>query len=838
MHGPDFTIPFTDPILVFGTAMIIFLVVPLILGRYRIPGIIGLIIVGAIIGPNALHVLQRGETIQLLGQVGLVYLMFVAGLEINLNQFFENKDRSITFGLFSFLIPQVLGTAVGVGLLGFSLPAALLFASIFSSHTLLAYPVVNRLGIAKNNAVTATIGGTILTDTLALLVLAVVLAADTGDIGAGFWMRLAIGLALLFIGIWMLVPRLGRWFFRNLDEESYFDFLFVMAVLFICAYLAEVAGVEAIIGAFLAGLVLNRLIPETGVLMNRIEFVGNALFIPFFLLSVGMLVDASVIFEGPDTLVVAAALIVMVFATKYVAAWTTGKIYSYSPSEMMNMFGLSIGQAAAALAIVLIGFDAGLFGESVVNATVLMILATAIVSPWLVEKHGREIALQEAERPYEPSEAPQRILVPLANPETSEDLMDLALVLRHPDSDEPVYPLTIARAGDNTAAGVAAAEELLSGAVVHASAAEKPVRAITRVDLNVASGIKRAVQEERISTVVIGWSGDTLAREYIFGSVLDQLLDRTQEMIFVCKISRPLNTMERVVVAIPPYFEREAGFGDSIRALKVMTEQLGLELLVVTTTKAEPGLMPIIEKTRPDVPVEVLAIDTWGQLLQAMREEVGPNDLLVLMSVREGAVAWRAALDRLPRLIAQRFTENNFLTLYMPELSVLALTQQENLAERKQLLLEHFTPEHVTLDIRQEAFDDIVREILGKSGQFAPGKVNEICRLLRKSDESYAPELMPGVMLLHAHTQLVDEKQLFVGISKRGVSMPRASGPVHVLLLVLIPMGIRTEDYLDRVAAAADIVHKQDMVNKLRACQTPEDAYELLKGSLSPTSVD
>lgn len=836
MLAVEFSLPFTDPIMVFGLAMIVFLTVPLLLARYRIPGIIGIILVGALIGPNALHLLQRGETIQLLGQVGLVYLMFVAGLEINLNQFIDNKDRSITFGLLSFLIPQIVGTLAGVYLLGFSVPAALLFASVFASHTLLAYPVVNRLGIVKNESVMAAIGGTILTDTLALLVLAVVIAMEAGALSWSFWVILAGGLALFFVGTWILVPRLGRWFFRNVSEESYYEFLFVMAVLFVCSYLAEVVGVEAIVGAFLAGLVLNRLIPGSGTLMNRIEFVGNALFIPFFLLSVGMLVDFRVLVEGPQTLLVAGALIVLVFVTKLVASWATAQWYHYTFDEMMSMFGLSVGQAAAALAIVLIGYDAGLFGEAVLNATVLMILATAVLSPWLVERYGRQVALQEEERPYEPSSAPQRILIPLSNPETAEALVDLAILMRAPVSDQPIYPATVVRDGLETEARVAEGEKLLGHAVVHAAAADVPVVPITRIDYNIAHGIMRAIKEERISTVIIGWGGHSSARRVIFGSVLDQLLDETEEMVIVSKIERPLNTHRRVLVAVPPLAEREPGFGAALRALKTFASQTGEELIVLAAESSTDTVMGFVQQIDPEVPFEVHELPRWAGLAEALDTLAAPVDLIVLISERKGSLAWRPSLDRLPGILAQRFDENSLLTIYMSERPVEALPTYRGVVGDRRLLVRTIPEGGVVLGL-DEAEGNVLEHVLERALRERPESVVRIASLLAGSNSEYAPEVMPGVALYHAHTDRVNETLLLVGISREGVQLPSTSQPVYVVLVLLGSRRLDSEAYLRRLTAAADVVHTPEMVEALRTCETPEDVRALLSGRVRASEV-
>ncbi|MFW5929741.1 MAG: cation:proton antiporter, partial [Halobacteriota archaeon] len=433
--------PFEDPVLIFALAMSIFLIAPLLLERLRVPGIVGVMVFGALVGPNALDLLARDDTIVLLGEIGIVYLMFVAGLEIDVNEFLESPDQSVVFGVTSFTLPMALGVAVGVGVLGFELPAAALFAATFASHTLLAYPVIDRLDLARNDAITTTISGTIVTDTLALLVLAVVVASLDGVLGPVFFGQLGAGLALLFAGVWFLAPRLARWFFRNVDEESYFEFLFVMTVLFTSAFAAELAQVEAIIGAFLAGLALNRVIPRSGTLMNRIDFVGNALFIPFFLLSVGMLVDVAVFTEGARAWLVAASIVVVLVVTKFAAAWATARVYGYTRGELLTMFGLSSGQAAATLAITLIGFEIDLLGEPVVNGVVLMIMVVGVASPALTSRFGRAVVDAEADREYDSDDAPERVLVSLEDEDEMEFMVALGLLLRG-ETEEPLHAMT------------------------------------------------------------------------------------------------------------------------------------------------------------------------------------------------------------------------------------------------------------------------------------------------------------------------------------------------------------------------------------------------------------
>lgn len=648
-------LPVDEPVLIFALAMIVFLVAPLVLQRYKLPGIVGIILVGAAIGPNALGVLERDETIVLLGEVGLIYLMFVAGLEIDIDQFFANADRSVVFGLLSFLVPQAVGMAAGVWVLDLSVAAAALFASIFSSHTLLAYPVANRLGIVGDEAVTVAIGGTILTDTLALLVLAVVAASAQGALDAAFWVRLTVGLTVFFAGVWVLVPRIGEWFFRTLNEESYFEFLFVMAVLFVCAYLAELAGVETIVGAFLAGLVLNRLIPESGPLMNRVEFVGNALFIPFFLLSVGMLVDLGALADGSETLVITAVLVVSVLATKLAAAWMTGVAYGYGRDQVLSMFGLSLGQAAAALAIVLIGFDLGIdgFDQNMINAVVLMILVASLVSPAVVERAGSAIARSTDRAGYDPGETAQRILVPFSeSSEYRERLLELALAIRDPRSAEPIRALTVVRPGERAEDEVVRAERVLERTVEHAAGAEVPVSTQTRINHNVASGIVNASAENRITTLVIGWDGARSRRQRTFGDTIDQVLGRTERLVLVSRVRDPLNAVGEVVLLLPPGIDHNAGFAEALHAVNVVAAGSGARIRAVVVEDDVERYERAFDRVEPAVSTTVERVDDWKALLGMLRDDVSRGDLVVCMSARRGNLGWHPQLQTLPKSIS------------------------------------------------------------------------------------------------------------------------------------------------------------------------------------------
>jgi Kef-type K+ transport system membrane component KefB/nucleotide-binding universal stress UspA family protein len=680
---PSVSLPFSDPIVIFAIAMVVFLVAPLVFERYRMPGIIGIIVIGTAIGPNGFGLLDRSETFVLLGEVGLVYLMFLAGLEIDLGEFVENRDRSLVFGALSFLLPQGLGMAVGVWLLDFDVMTAALYAAIFSSHTLLAYPIVNQLGIVKNEAVTATIGGTIFTDTAALLVLAIVAGAAAGGLTAGFWATLVVGLVGLFAGIWLLVPRLGRWFFKNVSEESYFEFLFVMAVLFVCAAFAEVAGVKHIIGAFLAGLALNRLIPGTSTLMNRIEFVGNALLIPFFLVSVGMLVDPAVVFGSGETLVIAVTIIGLLVFSKLVASWATGAIYGYTTDERLAMFGLSSGQAAAALAITLIGFeDLGLFDETMVNGVVLMILVVSFLSPALSKRYGRRIVDAEEDGEYDPGDEPSRVLVPLTGDrEAMEQLLDFGMLVRETGSeDEPLRALTVAarqptrltrgrsdpEAETEATKAVADAEEQLEHAAEYVAGAEVPVETHARTERSAAAGIAKTALDERITTIVMGWARPRGFGSHFFGDIVEQVLDRTSKQVLVSQLREPLNVSERVVCVLPARIASHPGFYGGVHTVKTVADELGVDLECYVVGGNVERYEGVVDAIEPETTTNVDVVPVGGGFDDAMAERIDENDFVVALSPRPGSRGWESWLQALPQKL-ENLDAENVVVAYLSE---------------------------------------------------------------------------------------------------------------------------------------------------------------------------
>lgn len=825
-------LPVTDPVLVFALVMLIILIAPLGVRRLRLPGIIGLLLAGAIIGPAGLGILERDRTIELLGTVGLLYLMFVAGMSLDLHQFRQTRSRSITFGTLSFFIPQMMGIAAGMILLGYGLPTALLVGSIVGSHTLLAYPVAKRIGITRNRAVTTAIGGTIITDGLALSLLAVVVAMSTDELTAMFWLQFT-GMVGAFVAAMIFgLPLLGRWFFRNVSgDRGDIDFVFLMVVLFFAAALSDFVGLAPIVGAFLAGLTMNRLVPDTGPLMNRLHFVGDALFIPFFLLWIGMLVDFAALATSLDVWIVALIFTGVVVIGKALAVLIAKQAFGYSASESWAVLGLTIPQAAATLAVTLIGYQLGMFTQVEVNAVVVMIFLTAIAGPWLVEHFGRRVAVEEELAPLKPGQTPLRILIPLANPSSAPALMDVAFMIRRPDSHEPVYPLMVANEAGDVPQQVAAGERMLGYAVIYASGAGVPVQPTTRVDTNIANGISRAVTELRASTVVIGWSGSPSRNRKALGIVLDQVLRDNMQTVIICRLTTPLNTTRKVVLIVPRFAEREAGFGEAIRTLKLMTSRLGASLVVYAESMEIKHLEPRMKRIRPHVPT-VFHPASWPNLPSQLEAAITEDDLVVLLSTREGRLPWTPELSRLPRRLADQFPEHN-LVLFFPseeaaETSWYGTAQPVRQETQPQPLPRLLDPTRAALGIAEMSFEDALPYVISPHFKDDAAAVAGASAALDKNAREYSTEITPGAALLHAHVPHVDAPTFFIATVEEGIEVPRVPRPVHVLLLLLSPDTLPPEDHLRTLADIARLMRSPDLASRLRTVSSFDELREAL----------
>ncbi len=665
--------PVTDPTWIFFLVLIIILFAPMILGRLRIPHIIGMILAGVVVGKYGFNILERDSSFELFGKVGLYYIMFLAGLEMDMDDFKKNRTKGLVFGMFTFLIPMGLGIWSSMSMLNYGFLTSVLLASMYASHTLIAYPIISRYGLSRQRTVSITIGGTAVTVVLALMVLAVIGGMYKGeDVGGLFWVLLVAKVVLLFGLIIFLMPRISRWFFRTY-EDAVMQFIFVLAMVFLGGGLMELVGMEGILGAFLAGLVLNRFVPHVSPLMNRLEFVGNALFIPYFLIGVGMIIDVRCLFTEGEALKVAVVMTVVATFSKWLAAWITQKIYGMKKVEGSLIFGLSNAQAAATLAAVLIGhgiiMENGerLLNDDVLNGTVVMILFTCIISSVVTERAARKMVTQENLMEGSEGKEQERILIPVANLETIEGLVGMALMMRHPKQKESLVALSVINDNNTSETKELIGKRNLERTAMIAAAADASVKTVLRYDLNIAQGIIHTQKEYAVTDIVIGLHRKTNLMDSFFGTMTENLLKGTNRQIMIAKLLMPVNTLRRIVVAVPDKAEYEKGFLKWMTQLCRMGKQLGCRVHFFATEDTLKHLRALTEKQEANTFTEFSLLEEWDDLL-LLTGQVNYDHLFVVVSSRKGSISYQTSFERLPSQISKYFANNSLLIVYPDQL--------------------------------------------------------------------------------------------------------------------------------------------------------------------------
>ena len=658
-------LPLKNSVLILALILLIILFSPLLFKRFRVPGIIGLILSGVIIGPNFLHLIESTNSFELLSKTGLLYIMFLAGLEIDMQEFQHNRNKSIVFGALTFLIPIIIGYFVCIYVFQFSVWPALLLASMFSTHTLLSYPIVSNMGIIKNRAVQVTFGGTIITDSAVLILLGFITNVVTGEINSFFWFRTTLSLGLLVFCTLYLLPKISRWFFRNIEAQASSHYIYVLAVVFISSYLSELAGVEPIIGAFLAGLGLNKIIPHSGILMNRITFIGNTLFIPFFLISAGMLVDLKLFFEGTSALLFASILLLVGLSTKYIAAWVTSSIYKYSKYERNIIFGLSVSHAAATMAIIKVGFDIHLFDQNVVNGTIILILISCLISSFVTERASRAIAINEKEVARKTHDKIERILIPVSNPDNIQRLIDLALLVKDQKSNEPIYPLSIVEDDADADEKINIVRKVIEGIVEQISSGDKKVEVLKKVDLSIVDGIARTAKAYNISDILISFKINQGPSNLIFGKDLStNLLVKTKQAIIISKILQPINTLQRFIVLLSPNSELENGFFRSVTKINSLLKQLGVSIYVYGLDQTIRSFANAINDKKQTF-YKYMPILSFNEL--DVINKVKVDDLFIFLSARKQTLSYDFNLDEMPKKLNKNNEFTSFIIFY-PEI--------------------------------------------------------------------------------------------------------------------------------------------------------------------------
>ena len=662
----QFQLPLQSPILIFSLILFIILLAPILLSPLRIPSVVGLITAGILIGPHGLNILEQSLFVDVFSTIGLLYIMFLAGLDLNLIEFKANRNKSYVFGALTFLIPLGLGFPVCHYLLGMDIYASFLVASIFATHTLVTYPTVSKYGITKDLSVAITVGGTILTDTGVLIALAIILGSHSGDLDATFWVRLVISIILFSIFMFLVVPRFSGWFFHKMESHKHAHYIFVLAVMFLAAFLADIASLEGIIGAFAAGLALNKFIPSSSALMNRIEFIGNSLFIPFFLISVGMIVDVRVLFHGFSALLVALVLTVIAFAGKYLAAHATQLIFKLSRQQRYLIFGLSSAHAAATLAVVLVGYNAGIVDDGILNAIVVIILVSCIIASFVTEYAARSVGFSADKGGAKATDIVfemEQILVPISSTTRVENLLHLALLIKEKKS---IHPLAIVNVVPNTEEAeehVAMAKKAMSEFSSEISGADVDLNVMATIDQNPAIGISRTAREIAADIIIMNWSQKAGVMRKIINNSVDSILYHTNKMLFMCNLQYPISNHTGIFVVLPQFAEFESRFNMALEKIARLSTELSLPVTLNCNTNTYNAIKKFIKANDLTVDIKFREFTAWEDFFIVFRK-LAEKDLIILMSARKGNISHNIYLDHLPEKLERHLNTFSKILIY------------------------------------------------------------------------------------------------------------------------------------------------------------------------------
>ena len=660
--------PITDPTWIFLLVLVIILFAPVLLDKLRIPHIIGMIIAGVLVGEHGFNILARDSSFELFGKVGLYYIMFLAGLEMNMNDFKENKYKALTLGLLCFAIPITIGFVTNLSLLHYGVATSILLASMYASNTQVSYPIVIKYGVSNQRSVSIAVGGTAVTDSLTLLVLAVVAGIYKGDIDTGYWLLLVGKVILIGTAIIVVFPRIARWFFRRYDEVVT-QYIFVLALVFFAAAMMELAGMEGILGAFLTGLVLNRMIPHVSPLMGHLEFVGNALFIPYFLIGVGMLINVQVLFGSINAVRVAGVMICVALIGKWIASFLVQKIFKLKRIERRLIYGLSTAQAAATLAAVMVGYSIilpdgnRLLNEDVLNGTVLLILVTCIVSSLVTDKTARQLAMAETQPDEHLKRTTEKILIPLAYLDNVDNLMELALMIRSSKFEDNILALHVMTDAGQSEQAEMKGRMCLEKAAKATAAANVEVVQLNRFDVNVSSGIIHTAKEQDASCVVVGLHRKSNIMDSFYGTVTENLLKSIHREVIVAKFMMPLNTIRRIVVAVPPKAEYEAGFQKWLRNCCRLGAALGCRVHFFATEKTTGYIQSFLISKYTQTLTNFSSLESWDDLL-LLTGHVNYDHLLVIISARRGSISYDPLFEQLPQQISTYFNNSSLMIVF------------------------------------------------------------------------------------------------------------------------------------------------------------------------------
>ncbi|MFN3604368.1 MAG: cation:proton antiporter [Leptonema sp. (in: bacteria)] len=644
-------------------------VIPILFKRMNLPFVFGFILFGMVLGPHGLALIERTPVIEFFSKIGLLYIMFLAGLELDFREFQKNKHKSIVFGSLTFWVPLFIAFFLCYKILHFDFLASLMVSIMFSTHTLLAYPIVSKYNLVKREEVAITVGGTIITDTLVLLLFIFIVNHSKGKLDYEFTLQFLLIFAIFYMIMFYLIPKISSWFFQKIESEKYIQLAYVFSVIFFSVYLAEISYLEPIIGAFAAGLALNRMIPNTSLLMQRIDLIGNAIFIPIFMIFVGMVIDVNLLFKDIQTLKIALILSFGAILSKGVASYILKLFYPFNWKQVNLIFGLSSAHAAATLAVILVGYELNLVDEYILNGTIILIMFTSLFSSLLTEHTSKKILLEEEKEIEKIKEldTQETILIPVVNLETMHRLIELSLLMVPPNSSNSLNILTVVPNDELAESNILNTKSKIENFLMNNSPESiNKFNIITAIDQNPVSGIAIKAKEIMAEMVVLGWPSRTNILEKFFaGEKLQNMIHTIYKNIFICNLENPITWNHRIMFFLGEYSEKEPGFEFVFRKITLLCKKLSIPMYILCNQNTQNAVQEFLKNFKNKIEIHFISF-LWKDFedLDLVLNNVRLEDLVIFLCSRKGYVSYINAYDSIFEKLNKYLKNNNKIVIY------------------------------------------------------------------------------------------------------------------------------------------------------------------------------
>lgn len=803
-----------------------------------IPVVASMPLLGIILGPQVLGLIEPNMLLQFMGALGMIYVFFSSGAEINLTAFRKHARPILIFGSLTFIIPFAFGFAFGKLLFGKSLLSAIFMGAFFASSGSFAVQRMFRNDLLARDSAEIGRGGAGVSRLLvAIIIFALGLAPPEGSLLE--YLR-TFGLpALYFLCLWLIVPKLASIALRRSRAQSSTDAIAVLLIVFLCAAVAPLAGVEGYLGAFIAGILIYPSITPSKAVVSRLDVLGNSLFLPFFLIFIGLSAD----FSRIPTLVEAIALILgsaaLGLGSKFLASFFASKALGYSAADRGLLFGFSSTFAAFSLAIASVAGNSGRFDQPLVSGAIILVIVSSLLTSFVARNSGSSIYSRKSSPPEgKPSEG-QRIVVALSKPSTAHMLMDLGITLHGQSGSNPLYPMAVVQDTDLESESRQHAETMLAAATMLGVGAQVPVIPVSRIAANIAEGVLECAREQHADTIILGWNKPPKLSNAFFGSVIDQTIAEGNQMVVVSR-SMSAMTESHIVAIVPALCDRHPGFGKAVRAIDAIARKNQARTHIVTLKGHGQTLVKEFKSSGFSQP-GLLAdeIESWKDIGSALKRLQSGPKLFILLSARPSEPSWHPAIERLPHRIGEEYPESNLIMIYLESLATDRGTPnfELELSGQDESLRQAVRPKHastsllemaiargtVRVHMEHAAITDAIFELVSSAFPFDRKVSSRLGARLTEIVQRQPIEIEPGVVLIHDRVDGLASPIICLGSHRQGFRVSLLDKLVKVVIILLVPEKESPEDHLAFLGDIAHLFKDKGLAHRLLEVETPEE---------------